>query len=151
MIRRPPRSTLFPYTTLFRSTVYRRHFSLLVQLGVVALWLPVALTIYLQLSGGPQLHPVLYAVTLLIQYFASLLLTAGAARVISDSYPGHPPRLHDALSLGCSKIWPLFVVGIGDAVVGFVWMLGPRGVPARLVPVLGKGGAGSSAPFSGRG
>src|SRR5258708_19405948 len=23
MIRRPPRSTLFPYTTLFRSTVYR--------------------------------------------------------------------------------------------------------------------------------
>src|SRR5690348_18090111 len=25
MIRRPPRSTLFPYTTLFRSVMYRRH------------------------------------------------------------------------------------------------------------------------------
>src|SRR5688572_32656960 len=25
MIRRPPRSTLFPYTTLFRSRVLRRH------------------------------------------------------------------------------------------------------------------------------
>src|SRR2546426_8632890 len=25
MIRRPPRSTLFPYTTLFRSRVSRRH------------------------------------------------------------------------------------------------------------------------------
>src|SRR3989442_3020658 len=25
MIRRPPRSTLFPYTTLFRSLRYRRH------------------------------------------------------------------------------------------------------------------------------
>src|SRR2546422_5109298 len=25
MIRRPPRSTLFPYTTLFRSPVLRRH------------------------------------------------------------------------------------------------------------------------------
>src|SRR5439155_8191870 len=25
MIRRPPRSTLFPYTTLFRSEVARRH------------------------------------------------------------------------------------------------------------------------------
>src|SRR5256885_3925252 len=24
MIRRPPRSTLFPYTTLFRSNIYRR-------------------------------------------------------------------------------------------------------------------------------
>src|SRR3989454_4735911 len=98
-------------------TVYRRHFGLLVQLGVVALWLPVALSIYLQLAGGPPTHPVLYAVALLIQYFASLLLTAGAVRVISDSYLGHTPRLHDALSLGFSKIWPLFVVGIGYAVV----------------------------------
>src|SRR5258707_2525769 len=26
MIRRPPRSTLFPYTTLFRSQVITRHF-----------------------------------------------------------------------------------------------------------------------------
>src|SRR3712207_7031024 len=25
MIRRPPRSTLFPYTTLFRSHAFRRH------------------------------------------------------------------------------------------------------------------------------
>src|SRR5690349_23719117 len=25
MIRRPPRSTLFPYTTLFRSEAFRRH------------------------------------------------------------------------------------------------------------------------------
>src|SRR3989475_4869311 len=25
MIRRPPRSTLFPYTTLFRSLIYRGH------------------------------------------------------------------------------------------------------------------------------
>src|SRR2546430_10664090 len=25
MIRRPPRSTLFPYTTLFRSPAHRRH------------------------------------------------------------------------------------------------------------------------------
>src|SRR3712207_6907183 len=27
MIRRPPRSTLFPYTTLFRSTLRTAHFS----------------------------------------------------------------------------------------------------------------------------
>src|SRR5687768_18329884 len=27
MIRRPPRSTLFPYTTLFRSRAYRPHVS----------------------------------------------------------------------------------------------------------------------------
>src|SRR5258708_25334891 len=28
MIRRPPRSTLFPYTTLFRSLLFERHTSL---------------------------------------------------------------------------------------------------------------------------
>src|SRR5258708_19404517 len=28
MIRRPPRSTLFPYTTLFRSNTYLRFFSM---------------------------------------------------------------------------------------------------------------------------
>src|SRR2546422_6310012 len=28
MIRRPPRSTLFPYTTLFRSTQFHAHFSI---------------------------------------------------------------------------------------------------------------------------
>jgi len=122
-------------------TVYRRHFGLLVQLGVVALWLPVALSIYLQLAGGPQVHAVLYAVTLLIQYFASLLLTAGAVRVISDSYLGHTPRLHDALSLGFSKVWPLFVVGIGYAVVVFVCMLVPGVIAAVLIPILAKGGA----------
>src|SRR2546426_9072728 len=30
MIRRPPRSTLFPYTTLFRSTSFPREYQLLV-------------------------------------------------------------------------------------------------------------------------
>src|SRR2546427_11649307 len=29
MIRRPPRSTLFPYTTLFRSLLYHEHLRLL--------------------------------------------------------------------------------------------------------------------------
>src|SRR5258708_26384705 len=34
MIRRPPRSTLFPYTTLFRSLPPRRHAGLLVAMAV---------------------------------------------------------------------------------------------------------------------
>src|SRR5258708_37711996 len=34
MIRRPPRSTLFPYTTLFRSLPPRRHAGLLVGMAV---------------------------------------------------------------------------------------------------------------------
>src|SRR2546430_4015222 len=35
MIRRPPRSTLFPYTTLFRSADARRFFHVLSQVDVV--------------------------------------------------------------------------------------------------------------------
>src|SRR5437899_12381450 len=99
----------------------------------------------MQLAGGPQEHPVLYGVTLFIQYFASLLLTAGAVRVISDSYLGHTPQLQDALSLGFSKIWPLFVVGIGYAVVVFVCMLVLGVIAAVLIPMLAQACAGIPA------
>src|SRR3712207_8161557 len=34
MIRRPPRSTLFPYTTLFRSQLYIRNFTLIDELNI---------------------------------------------------------------------------------------------------------------------
>src|SRR2546426_3490961 len=37
MIRRPPRSTLFPYTTLFRSWLFYRKIELLNTLAVAAL------------------------------------------------------------------------------------------------------------------
>src|SRR5258708_27488538 len=37
MIRRPPRSTLFPYTTLFRSQHRRRDFQLARELGYAGL------------------------------------------------------------------------------------------------------------------
>src|SRR2546421_3549357 len=33
MIRRPPRSTLFPYTTLFRSRLCDEHFEVLIETG----------------------------------------------------------------------------------------------------------------------
>src|SRR5258708_16760176 len=36
MIRRPPRSTLFPYTTLFRSTLFSKSEATRVRTGVVS-------------------------------------------------------------------------------------------------------------------
>jgi hypothetical protein len=98
-------------------TIFRRHFGLLVKLGVAALWLPVALTIYIQLAGGREQHLFLTLGVALIQYFAGLFLTASTIRVISDSYLGREPLLGDALSLGASKIWALFVVGLGKGII----------------------------------
>src|SRR3712207_8833620 len=44
MIRRPPRSTLFPYTTLFRSAVLDRYYGLgLISLGLAYTCLGVVL------------------------------------------------------------------------------------------------------------
>src|SRR3712207_7710775 len=56
MIRRPPRSTLFPYTTLFRSHVNapfgRRELDRVAQQGVQDLQHPVAIHVDLAASGG---------------------------------------------------------------------------------------------------
>src|SRR2546422_7114713 len=51
MIRRPPRSTLFPYTTLFRSIVCWRMFLILVPLDLVACATRVA-----TVAGSPDVR-----------------------------------------------------------------------------------------------
>src|ERR671931_1459682 len=73
-------------------TIFRRHFVVFVKLGVVALWFPVALNIYVNLAGGQQQHLFLAFVANVVQYFAGLFLTAAAIRVISDSYMGQEPQ-----------------------------------------------------------
>src|SRR2546422_6825405 len=47
MIRRPPRSTLFPYTTLFRSLI----FASLVLTGMLMFLVPIFVKIFSQLNG----------------------------------------------------------------------------------------------------
>jgi len=129
-------------------TVYRRHFGLLLQVGVVALWLPVALGVYVQVGGGQLAHPVLYVCTNVIQYFGSLVLTAGAVRIISDSYLGRAPQLRDALTSAVSKIWPLFIVGFGYGLIVGLCAAAVI-VPAVFIPVLAKGAGGIVAAFFG--
>lgn len=98
-------------------TLYRRHFGLLIRLGVIALWLPASINIYLQVTGGALQHSGLYVVVALLQYFCGLFLTAGAIRIISDSYLGKETALADAVGLGASKIMPLFGVGLGKGLL----------------------------------
>ncbi|HXH63313.1 MAG TPA: hypothetical protein VNG95_03960, partial [Gemmatimonadales bacterium] len=116
-------------------TMYRRHFGMLLRLAVLALWLPVSMNIYVQLTGGPRQHPVLYFFMFLIQYFAGLFLTAGAIRIISDSYVGRPTTLAPAIALGMSKILPLFGVALGKGILlglilGLVFVIAGLSIPA---------------------
>src|SRR2546425_1960821 len=53
MIRRPPRSTLFPYTTLFRSVGVRSAVKLTVPVGAVADTGVLSVTVAVQLLGLP--------------------------------------------------------------------------------------------------
>lgn len=122
-------------------TIFRRHFGLFVKIGIVALWLPVALTIYIQLAGGTEQHFLLWFVVQLIAYFAGLFLTAAAIRVISASYLGRPPELGEALSLGASKIWPLFVVGLGKGIVAGLIAAVIGVVAAIAIPAMASGGS----------
>src|SRR5258707_2502748 len=73
MIRRPPRSTLFPYTTLFRSPVRHGH-------GVPGLGdgNPVNQALYI-LRRLVTLIPVLFGISVLV-FFLIQLVTAGSDR-----------------------------------------------------------------------
>jgi hypothetical protein len=126
-------------------TIFRRHFALFVKVGVVALWFPVTLSIYIQLSGGQQQHIFLTFVANVVQYFAGLFLTASAIRVISDSYLGHEPQLGDAIAFGKSKIWPLFVVGFGKGIIIGLIAVAISIVTVITIPLMVSGRAGGGA------
>jgi hypothetical protein len=128
-------------------TMYRRHFGLFAKVGVVAMWLPTAMLIYVQLAGGAEQHIFLFVVAWIIGQFAGLFLTAAAIRIISDSYLGRTAELGEALSLGASKIWPLLVVGLGKYIVLFLLFLVVGVVVSLTVPALAVSGGGVAVLF----
>lgn len=115
--------------------IYRRHFGLFLRLALAALSLPVVLFVFFGLRfladfpGRPSAILPLVPVGVLY-YAASLVLTAGTIRIISDSYLGRAPRFQDALSLGMSKIWPLIAVGLGKGIVLLLIVVGTGGLAA---------------------
>jgi hypothetical protein len=136
--------------------MYRRHFGLFFKLAVVVLAVPVLLLVYvtarwqgafLMRSQDPTavLSVLVWFLPILILYYlASLVLTAGTVRIISDAYLGRAPRLQDALALGLSKLWGLVGVGLGKGVIvllagfGFAIIVGLLAVMAKGA---GAGGA----------
>jgi hypothetical protein len=136
--------------------MYRRYFGLFFKLAVVVLAVPVLLLVYvsarwqgafLMRSQDPtaMLSVLVWFLPILILYYlASLVLTAGTVRIISDAYLGRMPRLQDALALGLSKLWGLVGVGLGKGVIvllagfGFAIIVGLLAVMAKGA---GAGGA----------
>jgi hypothetical protein len=122
--------------------IYRRHFGLFLKLALAALSVPLVLLVYFGLRALAELqqNPVRVLFYLLpiglVYYVASLVLTTGTIRIISDSYLGREPRLRDALALGWSKIWPLTAVGFGKGIVMMLIVLGCSVVAGIGVAVL---------------
>jgi len=126
--------------------IYRRHFGLFLKLAVITLAAPVVLFVYFgfQLFTGFEQDPLRILLILpvgLLYYVASLVLTAGTIRIISDSYLGRTARLRDALSLGMSKIWPLIAVGLGKGIVLALIMVATGVVAAIAIPLTRSVGA----------
>jgi hypothetical protein len=136
--------------------MYRRYFGLFFKLAMVVLAVPVLLLVYvsarwqgafLMRSQDPTavLSALVWFLPILILYYlASLVLTAGTVRIISDAYLGRMPRLQDALALGLSKLWGLVGVGLGKGVIVLLAAFG-FAIIVGLLAVMAKGaGAGGA-------
>src|SRR2546422_2481289 len=77
MIRRPPRSTLFPYTTLFRSTPATT--TALAMIGALALVIPVA-RVYMLTKQRPGYDPSVVQTVILLP-----VAVAGIVAVVQNS------------------------------------------------------------------
>jgi hypothetical protein len=127
-------------------TIYRRHFGLFLKLAIVSLSIPLLLLVYVGarflgsfMTQTPNVAMVLWVFPIVILYYvASLVLTAGTIRIISESYLGRTPRLRDALALGISKIGSLVLVGLGKGIILFLVAVG-IGVAVAILAALAKG------------
>lgn len=139
--------------------LFRRHFGLFFKLSLAVMWLPFALGVYLKVrfAVAPGTQPqdviayyqsamgslVLWGLLVIIAYVcASLLLTAGSVRIISDSFLGRDPQFSEVIGFAWAKVIPLFLVGIGKSL-----LLGLLAVVLMLVVGLtvGVGRAGGGA------
>lgn len=134
-------------------TLYRRNFGVFLRLAIASLIVPVLLIAYFMIFMLNQLmmavmmmmiDPVLIAMIVLIvvtYIVGTLMMTAGTIRVISDSYLNRPTTFGQAIGLGVSKIWPLFLVGIAKGIL--IALL--SGVVGGVLAVGGPMMAGSGA------
>lgn len=110
-------------------TLYRRNFGVFLRLALASLIVPVLLVVYfvlfmiedfmlsiMMMHIDPMLI-VMGALIFVTYIIGNLMMTAGTIRVISDSYLDRRSTFGQAVGLGVSKIWPLFVVGLAKGIL----------------------------------
>ena len=110
-------------------TLYRRNFGVFLRLAIASLIVPILLVGYfvffmieraMLMVMMMQPDPMLIAMGALIvvtYIVGTLMMTAGTIRVVSDSYLERPTSFGQAVGLGVSKIWPLFIVGLAKGLL----------------------------------
>lgn len=110
-------------------TLYRRNFGVFLRLAIASLIVPVlligyfalfmldtAMMSFMMMVPDPKL--IILLILIVVTYIiGTLMLTAGTIRVVSDSYLDRHTTFGQAIGLGLSKIWPLFIVGLGKGIL----------------------------------
>lgn len=137
-------------------TLYRRNFGVFLRLAIASLIVPVSLIgyfVFFMLDRAMfsimmmQLDPILLIMGILVfvsYIIGTLMMQAGTIRVISDSYLDRPTTFGQAIGLGVSKIWPLFVVGLAKGVLLSV-LAGVVGIALAVgAPMMTSSGTGGT-------
>jgi hypothetical protein len=95
----------------------RRHAGVFFGIAIVCQGLPTALSLFVQLGGGPQQHFGLYLVSQLLTFVGYLLVTGASIRVVSQAYLGHEPSMGDALDFALSKMGRSFSAGFASGIL----------------------------------
>jgi hypothetical protein len=99
-------------------TLYRRNFGVFLRLAIASLIVPVLLVgyfIFFMLDRAMLAFMMMQPDPMLIAMFVLIAITY--VRVVSDSYLDRPTTFGQAIGLGVSKIWPLFIVGVAKGLL----------------------------------
>lgn len=95
----------------------RRYAGVFFGIAIVCQGLPTALSLFVQLGGGPQQHFGLYLLSQVLTFVGYLLVTGASIRVVSQAYLGHEPSMGDALDFALAKMGRSFSAGFASGIL----------------------------------
>jgi len=108
--------------------IYRRSFSPMVMIALLANVVPVALGVFVVMSGGIEANPILWGVNVLFSLVMGALATAATVFLVSERYLGREIGAGEAIMRAIKFIGPLIVLSLGVGLsigIGFVLLVIP--------------------------